>query len=100
MGRLPSLNDVLGLLSRQPTLSLKILTNLSTTERIVARQNRHAILENTDVGGLMADVDESHDPSKSLRIIMFEGVVKGESIDVDHDRFDARVLQQTNLVVH
>ena len=94
------MHHVFGLLGSQPPLALEVLPDLARTERNVARQDRHAVLEDVHVRRLMADVDEADDPIQGIRIVVLEGVVECEYLDVDDDGVHPCVLQQANLVVH
>ena len=57
-GGLAGLNHILGLLGGEATFALQILTDLPGAERNVARQDRHTVVEDRDVGRLVPDVDQ------------------------------------------
>ena len=81
---LEALQQLIGLFGRQAPLPLNVFPEAPGADREVAGQDRNAVLEDVDVGHLVADVHQPHDALHRVGIVDFERVVQREGVYVDH----------------
>ena len=87
----------LRLFGREAALALQIFTEASRADGEVAREQRNAVVENVDVGDVVADVQQADDAVHRIRVVELEGVVQRERFDVDDGRLEARVGEHAHF---
>ena len=84
-------------LGGEASLALQIFTKSTRTDRDVARENRHAFVEDVHVRDLVTDVHESNESTESIRMIDLECVVQCEGIDVDGRGLEPGIAEDAYL---
>src|ERR671920_1595067 len=82
LAALGALEHGLGLVGGQPALALQVFLEPPGADGDVAGEDGDAVVQDIDVAGLVADVDQADDAVHGLGVVDLEGVVQGEGVDV------------------
>ena len=92
--------QAVGFVNREPALPLEIFLEPAGADRDVAGQDWNPVVQDVDVGGLVADVDQPDHADHRLGIVDLEGVVERERVHVDERRLEPHVPEERELRLH
>ena len=83
--------------AERPRSRCRSSRNAPRADGEIAREQRNAVVENVDVGDVVADVEQPDDAVHRVRMVELERVVQRERFDVDDGRLEARVGEHAHL---